>query len=176
MPTVDNGRFESLMNMKKIYLLVLLISASLNCAFAQDENPTKREKMFREVQEFKMKYLAQEMDLSDSQKKQFFELYEAMSKKKQECYQEAVKMDRALKHDKEATEAEYQNVTEAFNKANLESAEIDKEYNEKFAEFLTPKQIYRMKEAESEFKAKLDEMRHNRKKGKDHQKKHDEKR
>ena len=157
--------------MRKIYLLILLMAASIGYAFAKDEDPGKRKKMFKEVQEFKMKYLAQEMDLSDSQKKQFFELYEEMSKSKHDCYKEALEMDRTLKEDKNATEADYQKVTEAFNKANLESAEIDNQYNEKFAEFLTPKQIYKMKEAETNFKSKLEEMKVNRKK--DHHKKND---
>lgn len=141
--------------------------------FAQEEEPTKREKMFREVQEFKMKYLAKEMDLNESQKKQFFELYEEMSKSKQECYKEAMELDRNLKHNKNATEEDYQKATEALNKANSEWTEIDKQYNEKFADFLTPKQIYKMKEGENSFKAKLDEMKHNRKR--DHHKKPDEK-
>lgn len=159
--------------MKKVFLFIILVTTSINFLFAQEEDWTKKERMFREVQEFKMKYLAQEMELSEVQKKKFFELYEEMTHSKQECYQHAVEMDKNLKKDKHASEEDYQKVTEAFNQANVEAAEIDKQYNEKFSEFLTPKQVYKMKEAENEFRGKLEEMRHNRKK--DHHKKHDDK-
>ncbi|MCH5230555.1 MAG: hypothetical protein J1F43_02020 [Muribaculaceae bacterium] len=154
--------------MRKLFLIVTLILTGLGVSLAQDKNPGKREKMFREVQEFKMKYLAQEMDLSELQKKRFFELYEEMSEKKKEIFQEAINMDKALKHKKDASEADYQKVTEAYSKAQTEWSELEKQYNEQFAEFLTPKQIYKMREAESSFKAKLDEMKHNRRK--DHHK------
>lgn len=157
-----------LLGMKKIFLFVLLLSAGIGVMAAQDKEDGKREKMFREVQEFKMKYLAQEMDLSELQKKKFFEVYEEMEQSKRNCYKEATQADRKLKKDKEATEADYQQVTAAYTKANSEWANQEKQFNEKFSEFLSQKQIYKMKEAENSFKAKLDEMRHSRKK--DHHK------
>ena len=140
-------------------------------AYAQEENEVKREKMFKEVQEFKMKYIAQEMDLSELQKKKFFELYEEMSESKKECYHEAVVMDRKLKEDKNATDEQYQQVRDAFTEANNRWADIEKQYDEQFSEFLTPKQIYKMQEAETSFRSKLEEMKHNRKKGQGHHKK-----
>lgn len=153
------------MDMKRIFLFILLIATGVGFTFAHGDEHGKREKMFREVQEFKMKYLAQEMDLSEVQKKKFFEVYEEMDKDRRECYQEAMEADRKLKKNKDATEADYQKVTEAFNKANTEWAVQEKDYNAKLSEFLSQKQIYKMKEAENSFKAKLDEMRHSRRKG-----------
>ena len=159
--------------MKKILLLICLLIGTCS-AFAQstNEDPAKVEQRIREVQEYKMKYLAQEMDLSEAQKKKFFEVYEEMLQSKYECYQEAVKLDRKIKHEDGATEQDYHQVTEAFNNANTRWAEQEKIYNEKYAEFLSSKQIYKMKEAESTFKAKLDEMRHNRKKDRHKKKDH----
>lgn len=154
--------------MKKIYLFLMLLFVGVGMAFAHDKDSGKREKMFKEVQEFKMKYLAQEMDLSELQKKKFFEVYEEMTQAKQECYGPALKLKYKLKHEKNASEEEYQKVTEAFNTANARWAEKEKNYDEKFSEFLTQKQIYKMKEGEVSFKAKLEEMKHNRKK--DHKK------
>lgn len=155
--------------MKKIVLFILILFAGVSLAIAHDDDPVKREKMFREVQEFKMKYLAQEMELSELQKKKFFELYEEMCASKKECFQEAVVMDRRIKKDKNASEADYQQVSNAFNEANANWAKIQKEYDEKFSQFLSQKQIYKMKEAEANFRAKFEEMKHNRKK--DHHKK-----
>ncbi|MCH5238596.1 MAG: hypothetical protein J1F38_00060 [Muribaculaceae bacterium] len=150
--------------MKKILSFLLILSLGCAFTFSQEDEHAKREKMFREVREFKMKYLAQEMDLSDSQKKEFFELYENMNKSKQECYHEAMELNRKIKHDKNASDEDYQKATEALDKANAQWSEIEKGYNEKFAEFLSAKQIYKMREAENSFKAKLDEMKRSRKK------------
>lgn len=150
--------------MKRLYLFLTLLICGFSLMVAQKENQVKREKMFREVQEFKMKYLAQEMELNEMQKKKFFELYEEMSESKRECYKEAVVMERRLKEEKDASEEDYQNVRNAFNQANANWAETEKQYDEKFSEFLSQKQIYKMKEAESNFRAKMDEMKHNRKK------------
>ena len=159
--------------MKKIFLIFAFLLTVTFGVLAQDEDPVRKERMFREVQEFKMKYIAQEMDLSEVQKKKFYELSEEMNDSKKECYQEAVVMDRKLKKDKNAGDEEYQQVRNAFNQANAKWAEIEKQYDDKFSEFLTQKQIYKMKEAEGSFRAKFEEMKHNRKKG--HHKKHDEK-
>lgn len=158
--------------MKKLGFIILFLLGFLVPGMAQEDSPVKREKMFRDVQEYRMKYLAQEMELSEAQKKRFFELYEEMSESKKECYQEAVVMERRLKGEKNASDEEYQQVRDAFNQANANWAETEKEYDEKFSEFLTQKQIYKMKEAEKSFRAKFEELKHNRKR--DHRKKRDE--
>ncbi|MCH5229405.1 MAG: hypothetical protein J1F12_05355 [Muribaculaceae bacterium] len=154
--------------MKKIFLSILFIITLILPASAKGEDGTRREKMMREVMEFKMKYLAQEMQLSELQKKKFYELYEEMCESKKDCYQEAVVMDRKLKEEKNPSEEEYQQVRNAFNTANANWAATQKEYDEKFSEFLTQKQIYKMQEAESSFRGKFEEMKHKRKK--DHHK------
>ena len=150
--------------MKKLSLIITLLIAGICFAFAHEEDAVRKEKMMKDVQEFKMKYLAQEMELSEAQKKKFFELYEEMNESKKECYKEAVVMNRRLKEDKSASDEDYQQVRNAFNEANVKWAEIEKQYDDKFAEFLSQKQIYEMKEAETNFRSKFDEMKHNRKK------------
>lgn len=150
--------------MKKLGILIALVLSGMAFSFAQPQDVEKVGRRMKEVQEYKMKYLAQEMELSESQKKKFFETYEEMASQKHECYKEAIKLDHALKHDPLATDADYQNVTRAFDEANARWAETEKIYSEKFSEFLSPKQIYKMKAAETNFRAKFDEMKHNRKK------------
>ena len=154
--------------MRKISLLIIMLLTCFSFSFSQERDPGKRERMFKEVQEFKMKYLAQEMELSELQKKKFFEVYEEMQESKKECYQEAVVMDHRLKEEKDPTEEDYQQVRNAFNQANAKWSEIESSYDEKFSEFLTQKQIYKMREAENSFRAKFEEMKHSRRK--DHKK------
>lgn len=77
----------------------------------------------------------------------------------------AWKLERKVKRSKDATESDYEAAAEAMSKAKIEDAKIEKEYDEKFSEFLSQKQIYKMKTAENEFRKKMQEMRNKR--GKD---------
>ena len=154
---------------KRILLILILTICGITTVSAQGHDRKDREKMMRELQEFKMKFMAQEMDLKEDQQGRFFELYNEMCEKRRACMHEAMKMERKVKKNKEATEADYQAAAEAMKKAKAEDLAIEKSFDEKFSQFLTPKQIYKMKDAEQEFRKKMSEMRH--KKGNHPQKK-----
>ena len=144
---------------KHLLLILALLVGGLSAA-AQKHEGKKGENMMKELQEFKIKFIAQEIDLQDSQKAKFVELYNEMTTKRMDAMRDAWKMERDLKKNKEATEADYQAVTDAMTKAKAEDASIEKNYDEKFATFLSQKQIFKMKEAENEFRKKMAEMRH----------------
>lgn len=128
---------------------------------------SKRYEMAREVQEFKLKFLAQEMELRDDQQKRFFDLYNAMSEEKFKVFTEVRRLESQLKNNPNATEAEYAAVSDAITKAKARDAEIEKKYDDQFSTFLTKKQIFKMKAAEEKFRRKMHEMnKHNRKKKK----------
>ena len=160
--------------MKKLGLLIFLLFTATGFAFSQKEEGEVVEKRMREVQEFKMKYLAQEMELSEAQKKKFYEVYGEMMQSRTQCFRSARMLEKKVKRDKDATEQEYQQATDAINKANAEWAETEKAYNDKLSEFLTQKQIYKMREAEASFRAKFEELKHSRQK-EFHKKKDDKK-
>lgn len=148
---------------KHLLLIMFLVIGCLTPVCAQKEGKHDRDKMMKEIREYKIKFLAQEMELEGEQKASFAELYNEMSEKRKECMRDAMKMERALKKNKDASEAEYQAVTDAMTKAKAEDAAIEKQYDEKFSKFLTQKQIFKMKEAENEFRKKMSELRHKKK-------------
>lgn len=151
--------------MKKLYIVLLLLIAGAVQGFAQDKGGQDRGKMIKEVQEFRMKYIAQEIDLKDDQKAKFFELYSDMSKKRRECFKKVRDLENKLKKSGDAaSEVEYQQMMESLTKAKAEAAEIEKTYDEKFSDFLSQKQIYKMKEAEKEFNKRAESMVEDRKK------------
>ncbi len=149
---------------KRILLVLILSVCGVAAVSAQGHGGKDRERMMKELQEFKLKFLAQEMDLKEDQQSRFFELYNEMSAKRRDCMRVAWRMERRVKKSADATESDYQSAAEAMNKAKAEDVAIEKEYDEKFAQFLSPKQIYKMKAAEQEFRQKMSEMR--QKKGK----------
>lgn len=152
---------------KRLFLIIILLAGLSMPVCAQPKPVAKdREKMKKELREFKIKFLAQEMGLEENQKARFIEVYDEMQEKRFECMAPAWRLERQLKKNKEATEAEYEAATEAINKAKAADAAIEKSYDEKFATFLSQKQIFKMKQAENEFRKKVTEM--HRKKQKKH--------
>ena len=63
--------------------------AGFATVMAQDSEKRSKEEIFREVQEFKIKFLAQEMDLKEDQQDRFVKLYGEMNQKRFACMKEA---------------------------------------------------------------------------------------
>lgn len=154
--------------MKKIYhifLLTVMLTAGFFPISAQGRSE-RRGGMHKEICEFRMKFIAQEMDLPAEKQKQFFDLYQQMSDEKRAVFDETIKLERKVRNDAAATDADYQALQNAMTTAKERDAAIEKKYDEKFAAFLSQKQIYLMKKAEMKFHEKMRAMRKGRKAGK----------
>ena len=154
--------------MKKYLILALLAILTFTSPLAaQNKNRGKdRAEMKREIQEFKLKFLAQEMDLEESKHKQFFDLYTQLEEERQKVIRDTKTLEKKLKNVEDATDAEYEAVSKAITSAKEKEAEIEKRYDEKFSQFLSPRQIFKMKSAEQKFRDKMREMRRNKCKSK----------
>jgi len=147
--------------MNRILLIITLLLTALAPMAAQNRC-RDRQAMRREVEEFKLKFMAQEMDLKEDQQKKFFEVYRQMSDEKEKLFKETKALEKKLADSENATEAEYENVSKAITAAKEKDAEIEKRYDEKFSQFLTSRQIFQMKSAEHKFREKMHEMRQKR--------------
>lgn len=147
---------------KQLLLLILFISAAFFFqALAQPKrDPGPDPKMMKEITEYKMKFLAQEMDLKEDQKEKFVELYQKMSEERMQNFRRMRQLEDSLKEN--ASEEDYKKASEGIADLKLADARIEKEYDAKFAKFLSQKQIYKMKEAEEKFRRKMHDMRQKR--------------
>lgn len=119
----------------------------------------------KEMRDFKLKFLAQEMDLRQDQQKQFFMLYTQMSDEKEALMKSTSQtVQRVIKLGNGATDADYTAASEALIKAREQELAIDRKYEEKLRSLLTPRQLFKLKEAEKAFRDRLRNMRHNHKK------------
>jgi len=143
--------------MKKI-LFVLIIA--LIPAFAGAKGSRSARPWEKEFKEFKLKFMAQELGLKEQQQQKFFELYGQMMDEKNKVMREAFETKRRVENMKNATDADYREASEAFSEARIKELRIEKTYDEKFATFLTQKQIFQMKEAEQKFRDRLSKMKH----------------
>lgn len=148
-----------------VSLFAILVAVLLMPQMAFGECPP--DPMNKEVREFKLKFLAQEMELKEDQQKTFFDLYNQMMEEKFKIFSEVRKLESQVDSKKDATEADYQAVSNAITKAKSRDAEIEQRYDKKFSTFLTQKQLFKMKAAEEKFRNKMRQMRkHNHKKDK----------
>lgn len=149
---------------KGILFLIILAGFALSGMAQRPGNGKKREEMRKELEEFKMKFIAQEMDLKESQQKQFFEVYGQMQDERIRLFEQTRALERKLKRNPDATEADYAAMSKAITEAKQKDAEIEEKYDAKFAMFLSGKQIFKMKDAEEKFRRKMHQMVHKKRK------------
>ena len=153
--------------MKRINLIKVVVALMLGVLCvggisAQTRNTERksREEMRKEIDEFKRKFIAQEIELRDDQKKEFMDLYVQMDNERKKVFEQAKAAERNLKKNKSATDADYEAVSKLITEAKEKEAEIEKKYDVKFSKFLTCKQVYKIKSAEEKFRIKMQEMWH----------------
>lgn len=143
-------------------MLALVAGVGMVCAQDNGKEKSKQE-MIKEFKEFKMKFIAQEIDLKEDQQKQFFEVYDQMTQERRKIFEQTRKLERKVKKDKNAGEEDYAALSKAITEAKTKDAEIEKTYDAKFATFLSSKQIFKLKSAEEKFRKKVQEMRKKKK-------------
>ena len=150
--------------LRKTVLLLLVAIMACGSVYAQKPGKGKsREEMRKELREFKMKFMAQEMDLKEDQQKQFTEVYGKMHDERMKLFEETRGLERKLKKGENVSDEEYTKLNKALTEAKEKDAEIEKRYDSEFSKFLTGKQIFQMKSAEEKFRQKMAEMRHKNK-------------
>ena len=145
--------------MKKYLLFLLLAVFTLPAVFAQGGNKDDRAKMREELLQFKIDFLAKEMQLSEKEKAEFVPLYKEYDEQRRKAGSEAWKFERQLKKNKDASEADYRKLSELQQKAREKDNEIVKKFDSRFESFLSAKQIYTMHQGEEKFFEKMKEMR-----------------
>lgn len=147
-------------NFRRYFAIVVLALVGVVSIYAQDGKKS-REDMRKEIVEFKIKFLAQEINLQKDQQEKFAELYSQLSQEKKKIFSNAMKLERKLRNSADATDADYAEASKVMAEARAKDIELDKQYDKKFAAFLTSKQIFQMKSAEEKFRKKMEEMRQN---------------
>lgn len=142
---------------------MLLVVLALPAAFAQDKDKAK---MKEELQQFKIDFIAKEMNLSDKEKAEFTPLYKDYDEQRRQAGSEAWKFERELKKNKNASEADYKKLAELQQKSREKDNEIVKKFDSRFESFLSAKQIYQMHQGEEKFFEKMKEMRKKHHEGK----------
>lgn len=147
--------------MKKYLLLLLVFLGMAVSVQAQRRCGQPDAEKLKEINEYRLKYLAQEMELTDEQKPKFVELYNQMTAERKTNFDKLRAAEKKLKGN--LSDAEYKAQVNVVSDCKVHDAQIVKDYDAKFEKFLSAKQIYKMKEAEEKFRKRLREMHQQRK-------------
>lgn len=145
--------------MKKIVLLLMLVFSVP--MFAQVQGPGQRKcvqykhrvEFFAQMRAKKLIYLVDAMGLTEVEKAAFSVLFEENEEETSKCYRAMREAKGAM--SAEPTEEEYKNAVEVARIQMLKIAQLRAEYLEKLEEILPAQKIYKLYEAEDDYKKLL---------------------
>lgn len=147
--------------MKKYLIAILIMLMSVPVSHAQRKEPSAE--VLKELQEFKIKYLIQEMELQADKQGEFSSIYAKYDKERNSLFRQLYHKARAIRKEAKHTDAEYLEAAESMATAKSREGALEESYFQQFRTILSPKQLYQMKRAEKKFDHKLNEMHRNNK-------------
>jgi hypothetical protein len=91
------------------------------------------------------------MGLTPEEAAAFIPLCNELQEKMFEAGRECRKLSKDLRHNQNATDADYLKVIDECVSVDMKQAQLEKEYYEKFKKILSPKKLYKYKRAEGKF-------------------------
>lgn len=145
--------------MKKIiFSIVLSIAATVSPLSMDAQRPTERERVtwMKEIQQYKNDFLIKKLALTDEQKAAFLPVYNSMEEEIRKAQDEAVQLyQQTMRKGDKTTDLEYEKAAEAVYELKGRENEIEMKYFKDFKTILTPKQLFKLKDAERDFTRQL---------------------
>lgn len=134
-------------------LLALLIPAiGMSAQTPDNDSINPKETFFKEFRDYKHRFLTKELSLSREQRDKFFPLYDQMEDETATLNNDTRQLERRITESTEkVNDLEYEKATEALFELKIKEGEIEKSYLPKFAEILSPAQLFKLKGAERSF-------------------------
>lgn len=134
-------------NFLHIAFAVLLLGISTS-ALAQ----SKGSGWSKEMLDYKHDFIAEQTQMTQSQRDKFMPLYEAMEKEIYAVNKETGELARKVHNtSRSVTDHEYTNAARAMSGVKAKEGQIESKYFDKFSKILSPKQMFLLKQAERKF-------------------------
>lgn len=148
--------------MKRLLFLTFMILSLAGCfdLSAARQQQGDREQWMTEMRQYKRAYFSKELDLPRDKQEAFFSLYEEMEAKVAKIDDDTRALERRVADLKDPSDLEYQKATEAIYDAQVKTSAIEREYMDKFAKVLTPKQLFMLKGVERKFAREIMKQHH----------------
>lgn len=142
-----------------LFLAITLFCASPLYAKKGNEQGKNHAEMIRELQEFKIKFLIQEAEISKDQQAEFIRIYTEMNSAKHNLFKACHDEQKALKAKNSPTDEDYLRVSEKIAETKSAEGALELKYFRELKKLLSPKQLYKLKEAELKFNRKMMKMK-----------------
>lgn len=150
-------------NSLRIKLLTVLAAISCACSlYAQTDYGENRDQWFKEVREYKHRYLAKELELSREQEQKFFPIYDKMEDDIAKLNNETRALERRISERSDVTDLEYDQATDALLEQKNKEYQIETEAFDKYETVLTKEQLFRLKGVERMFTREVMKFHHRR--------------
>lgn len=134
------------------------------CGQAQRPDNGRRQQRGREqLIEYRHKFLAKDLNLSADQQSRFFALYDEMSERLEAANDEFRDICQKIDTDSKLSDVAFESYAERLFEQKKIEADIERDYYDKFKQILTPKQLARLKPAETKIIRNLNRFHRNRK-------------
>lgn len=163
---------KSMAQFKTYFITLLVMFMAFGYApEASARKQCKRDTWFKEMQQLKHDYLVKELNLSREQQTKFFPLYDQMENEKKKLFDQTRAMEKSVaeKGDK-ATDLELEKASDAIVEMKGRESSIEKKYYYRFKQILTPRQIFKLHDAERKFQRQMVKEHHKKKNQKNNQK------
>ena len=141
-------------------ILLLLISLLSFSVFAQ---PRQRAS-FEEFQKMKLDFIVKEMELNDAEIAKFTPVYKELSAERIALYakyRDNNRIKRAMRNGEQVADSTMQRISRDDAQLQVEDAQLEIKYQEKFEAILSPQQIIKLHEAEQKFRDDIMSRRQN---------------
>jgi len=141
--------------MKRILFSFLIIFFLGGHVFAQPGQGMNAQRR-KEIKEMQLKFIINKLQLTNKEKNEFVPLYKKYSSEREKLFMEKHKtMQNFRQHSLNMSDEELLALSDKFVDINLQLAQLNKQYNEKFKKVLLPVKIILLYQAENEFKREL---------------------
>lgn len=138
--------------MKRFFIIAIISLVSLT-TFAQPKRPS-----FEEFQQMKLDYIVKEMGLNENEIQKFTPLYKDLIKERSQIYSKYRnngKIKMAMRKGEAVADSTMQRISRDDAQLQIEDAQLEQKYQQKFEQILTPQQVCKWRDAEQKFRTNI---------------------
>ncbi len=150
----------------RFYISIIALIAALLPCMAQTKGGANHEQMRKELLDFKVEYLMQEIELSADRQSEFERIYRQMEAERHNLFKGIPAKVESVARKVDVSDAELINTADAMASLKQREGALEIKYYQQLKKILTPRQTFDLKRAEQKFNRKVMEMRGRRHKGK----------
>lgn len=138
-----------------LILIALIAVAGSSAIEAKKKHSGNRTQWMQEMRKAKLEFMIKELSITDAQRDQFSQTYEAMQKELDQLRRESFELNKSIERKKDVTDIELDRAATASFEFKSREGAIERSYLDKFRKILSPKQLFLFHRAEMKWMKRL---------------------